>query len=86
MIIIIKHFQLYIDFDIENFNDWDSCIQSDLNPVINYLHSLKNAIMCAVKWKYSRKIDIYRFSETNSNITISDKLITKMGFEIEEKN
>lgn len=49
MLIIIKHFQLYIDFDIENFNDRDSCIQSDSNPVINYLHSKKNAIMCAVK-------------------------------------
>lgn len=39
LLIIIKHFQLYIDFDIENFNDRDSCIQSDSNPVINYLHS-----------------------------------------------
>lgn len=86
MLIIIKHFQLYIDFDIENFNDRDSCIQSDSNPVINYLHSLKkcNYVCCQVK--IFTKTDIYRFSETNSNITISDKLITKMGFEIEEKN
>lgn len=48
LLIIIKHFQLYIDFDIENFNDRDSCIQSDSNPVINYLHSSKKMQSCVL--------------------------------------